>query len=93
MFSAIDYKWLLIGMSDIRSVDRVLDARGLFCPMPIVKANQAIREMKTGEVIKVLATDPGSQRDFESWCKKTGNKLLSTSEEGGVFTYVIQKAV
>jgi len=78
-------------MNNDQSVKKTLDARGLFCPMPIVKTNQAITEMKTGEVIKVLCTDPGSKRDFESWCKKTGNKLLQTSEEGGVFTYIIQK--
>ena len=80
-------------MNDTQSVNRVLDARGLFCPMPIVKTNQAMKEMKTGEVIKVLATDPGSKRDFESWCRKTGNRLLSTSEKSGVYTYTIQKTV
>jgi len=73
------------------TVSRVLDCRGLFCPMPIVKVNKEIASMAPGEVIKVLATDPGSKRDFEAWCKKTGNKLLETSESDAVFTYIIQK--
>ncbi|MEX2752917.1 MAG: sulfurtransferase TusA family protein [Candidatus Freyarchaeota archaeon] len=47
--------------------------------------------MKAGEIIKVLATDPGSKRDFESWCKKTGNTLLESSFNDGVFTYIIKK--
>lgn len=68
-------------------VNRVLDARGLHCPLPIVKTKKAIEEMNMGEIIKVMATDPGSKRDFESWCKKTGNKILETSENDGVFTY------
>ncbi|MEM3525826.1 MAG: sulfurtransferase TusA family protein [Candidatus Jordarchaeaceae archaeon] len=72
-------------------VNRVLDCRGLKCPLPIVKTKKEIDEMKSGEVLKVLATDPGSKRDFESWCKKTGNKLLEGYESDGVFTYIIRK--
>lgn len=74
-------------------VNRVLDARGLDCPLPIVKTKKLVEEMDTGEILKVLATDPGSKRDFESWCKKTGNNLLEASENDGVFTYVIKKGV
>ncbi len=72
-------------------VDEALDTRGLFCPMPIVKINQVIKKMQKNQIVKVLATDPGSRKDFESWCNKTGNKLLESHEENGVFTYVIQK--
>jgi tRNA 2-thiouridine synthesizing protein A len=72
-------------------VDRTLDCRGLFCPLPIVRMKKAMAEMGDGEVLEVLATDPGSRRDFEAWCRKTGNTLLSVSEEGGVFTYVVRK--
>lgn len=57
-------------------VKETLDCKGLYCPMPIVK---------------ILATDPGSKRDFEAFCRKTGNKLLESSEEDGVFTYVVEK--
>jgi tRNA 2-thiouridine synthesizing protein A len=79
-------------MSDEEAVTRTLDARGLYCPMPIVKINKTVKEMKSGEVIKVLCTDPGSERDFQSWCEKTGNKLLKMSEEDGVFIFIIQKS-
>ena len=73
------------------TVDHVLDARGQYCPMPIIKTNKIVKQLNVGEIIKVLATDPGSQRDFESWCKKTGNRLLEMSEADGVFTYIIEK--
>jgi tRNA 2-thiouridine synthesizing protein A len=78
-------------MSDDMAIARNLDARGLYCPMPIVKINKAIKEINSGEVIKVQCTDPGSKRDFQSWCEKTGNKLLKMSEEDGVFVFLIQK--
>ncbi len=72
-------------------MDELVDARGLYCPMPIIKVNQIIKKMKPTQTVKVLATDPGSKKDFESWCAKTGNKLLEFSEEKGVFTYIIQR--
>jgi len=72
-------------------VNETLDTRGLYCPLPILKASKAIEQMGHGEILKVLSTDPGSKRDFESWCKRTGNKLLETNEENGVFTYIIEK--
>ena len=72
-------------------IDKILDAKGLSCPLPIVKTNKIIKEMNDGEIIKVLSTDPGSKRDFESWSKKTGNTLLEMSENDDVFTYIIQK--
>jgi tRNA 2-thiouridine synthesizing protein A len=74
-------------------VDRTLDCRGLFCPLPIVRMKKVMGEMAEGEVLEVLATDPGSRRDFEAWCRKTGNALLGASEEGGVFTYIVRKGV
>jgi len=72
-------------------VNETLDTRGLYCPLPILKASKTIEQMGNGEVLKVLSTDPGSKRDFESWCRRTGNKLLETTEENGVFTYIIEK--
>ncbi len=72
-------------------VDEILDARGLYCPLPIIKINQLIKKMQINQIVKVMATDPGSKKDFEAWCNKTGNKLLQFSEENGVFTYIIQK--
>ncbi|WXG39240.1 MAG: sulfurtransferase TusA family protein [Candidatus Freyarchaeum deiterrae] len=74
-----------------QSVNKVLDCRGMNCPVPIVKMKKEMDEMKPGEVLKVLCTDPGSKRDFESWCRKTGNKLLEQYESDGVFTYIVRK--
>jgi tRNA 2-thiouridine synthesizing protein A len=73
------------------SVDVELDAKGLRCPMPIMKATKAIKEMKPGQTLRVHATDPGSKRDFEGWAKNGGYTLLSIEEANGVYTYTIRK--
>jgi tRNA 2-thiouridine synthesizing protein A len=70
-----------------------LDTKGMNCPIPILKARKSIKSMAAGETLEVLSTDPGSVRDFEAFCRATGNSLLESSEEGGgVFRYVIEKA-
>jgi len=79
-------------VSEGYTVKETLDCKGLYCPLPIVKMKKALNGMAEGEVLKVLATDPGSKRDFKSWCNKTGNRLLEATEEDGVFTYVVEKA-
>ncbi|HET7636668.1 MAG TPA: sulfurtransferase TusA family protein, partial [Candidatus Limnocylindria bacterium] len=63
----------------IQQVAQTLDARGLSCPMPIVKTAMAIKGMQSGELIEVLATDPGSVKDFAAWSKSTGNELVESS--------------
>ena len=68
-----------------------LDARGLACPMPIVKTAQAIAGLASGEQLEVLATDPGSMKDFVAWSTTTGHELLEQSEDGGVFRFVLRK--
>lgn len=68
-----------------------LDARGLNCPLPILKTKKALAEMATGEVLRVQATDPGSVRDFQAFSKQTGNHLVSQSEENAVFTFYMQR--
>ena len=68
-----------------------LDARGLNCPLPILRAKKAINGLEVGETLKIIATDPGSVKDFEAFCKQTGNELLSTAEDGGDFTFFIKK--
>jgi tRNA 2-thiouridine synthesizing protein A len=73
------------------SVDVELDAKGLRCPMPIMKATKAIKEMKPGQTLRVQATDPGSKRDFEGWARNGGHTLLSVEEGNGVYTYTIRK--
>jgi tRNA 2-thiouridine synthesizing protein A len=69
-----------------------LDARGLNCPLPILRAKKAIAGLGAGEVLKIVATDPGSVKDFEAFCKQTGNDLLSSEEAGGEYTFFIKKA-
>jgi tRNA 2-thiouridine synthesizing protein A len=68
-----------------------LDARGLNCPLPILRAKKAINKLETGEVLKIVATDPGSVKDFQAFCKQTGNELADTSEAGDEFTFFIKK--
>jgi TusA-related sulfurtransferase len=77
-------------MAEIK-IDQLLDTKGLLCPMPVVKAKLAIDEMEPGQVLKVLATDPGSTGDFIAWCQETGNKLVESGKDDKVFTFVIQK--
>ena len=69
-----------------------LDARGLNCPLPILRAKKAINGLETGQVLKTIATDPGSVKDFEAFCKQTGNELVSTAEDGSEFTFFIKKS-
>ncbi len=69
-----------------------LDARGLNCPLPILKAKKAINKINSGEVLKIIATDPGSVKDFEAFTKQTGHDLIETGEEGGEFTFLIKKS-
>ena len=72
-------------------VDLQLDARGLNCPMPIVKTAQAIRGLTSGQILEVLATDPGSTKDFEAWSRTTGNVLVEKAADGGVFRFILRK--
>ncbi|WP_085581742.1 sulfurtransferase TusA family protein [Thalassospira mesophila] len=68
----------------------VLDARGLMCPMPVLKTKKALRDVPAGGVIKVMATDPGSVADMKSFCEMTGNVLLASLREDDVFVYHIE---
>lgn len=70
---------------------REVDARGLHCPLPLLRAKQALNAMSSGENVRVLATDPGSQRDFATFARLSGNELLESSESDGVFLYVLCK--
>ncbi len=69
-----------------------LDARGLNCPLPILKAKKAINKINSGEVLRIIATDPGSVKDFEAFTKQTGHDLIETGEEGGEFIFLIKKS-
>jgi tRNA 2-thiouridine synthesizing protein A len=73
-------------------IDHELDARGLLCPMPIVKTAKAMKELAPGAVLKLLATDRGSITDVPAWTGTTGNELLEWHEEDGTFVFLIRKA-
>ena len=77
-------------MSEI-TPNKVLDARGLQCPMPVVKTSQEIKSMAADEILKVMATDPGSMADITAWCKSTGNELMSMGKDDGVFVFYLKK--
>ena len=68
-----------------------LDLKGLSCPLPIAKTAKAVRELAAGDLVEVLATDPGSVPDFQAWSKATGNELVESSQEGGVYRFLIRK--
>jgi tRNA 2-thiouridine synthesizing protein A len=68
-----------------------VDARGLSCPMPIVKTAQAIKALESGALIEVLATDPGSVKDFAAWSRTTGHELIEQSADGGIYRFVLRR--
>jgi tRNA 2-thiouridine synthesizing protein A len=70
---------------------REIDTRGLNCPLPILRAKKALNDLKSGEVLKVLATDPGSVKDFQAFSRQTGNELLSHAEANGEFTFFMKR--
>lgn len=70
---------------------QTLDARGLNCPMPIVKTAQAIKTVEPGQLLEVLATDPGSVKDFAAWSRTTGNALVEQTVDGGVYRFVLRR--
>ena len=71
--------------------DKDLDARGLNCPLPILRAKKALTEMSSGQVLRIVATDPGSVKDFQAFSKQTGNELLSHAETNKEFTFLMKK--
>ena len=72
-------------------IDQTVDVKGLSCPMPMMKLAKAMKGIKSGQVIEMIGTDPGTKSDLPNWCNKTGNQILEQSEEGGVFRFVVQK--
>ena len=73
------------------AIARSLDLKGLSCPLPIIKTAKAMKELAPGQLVEVFATDPGSVSDFKAWAQATRNPLLESSQEGGVFHFVLQK--
>ncbi len=73
------------------TADREVDARGLNCPLPILRTKKALNEMSSGQVIRVLATDPSSVRDFEAFSRQTGNELIGQGEADGAFWFLMRR--
>ena len=71
--------------------DKELDARGLNCPLPILRARKALNDMQSGQVLKILATDPGSVKDFQAFSKQTGNELISHAAAQKEFTFFMKR--
>jgi tRNA 2-thiouridine synthesizing protein A len=84
----VNYTKRSVAMADY---DDELDATGLNCPLPILRAKKALNGLETGKVLRIIATDPGSVKDFEAFAKQTGNELLSSTEEGGKFMFLMRK--
>ncbi len=70
---------------------QVLDVKGLNCPLPILRAKKALKDLPTGATLQVLATDPGAVKDFEAFCRTTGNELLESTVDGKVYSFVIKR--
>jgi tRNA 2-thiouridine synthesizing protein A len=72
--------------------DQLLDAKGLNCPLPILKTKKMLQTLEAGQILEVLATDPGSVKDFAAFCRTTGNEIVEQSEGEGVFKFLIKKS-
>ncbi len=73
------------------TIAKSLDLKGLSCPLPIVKTAKAMKELAPGELLEAFATDPGSVPDFKAWAQTTGNPLMESNQDGGVFHFVLKK--
>ncbi len=71
--------------------DQELDARGLNCPLPILRAKKALNDLSSGQVLRIIATDPGSVKDFDAFAQQTGNQLLESTEADGEFQFLLRK--
>ena len=71
--------------------DVVVDAKGLNCPLPILRARKGLSDVPTGGTMQVLATDPGAVKDFEAFCRQTGNELVESKQDNGVFVFLIKR--
>lgn len=71
--------------------EQLLDAKGLNCPLPILKARKALKDLPTGAMLRVLATDPGSVADFQAFCRTTGNDLVESKQDGETYNFLIKR--
>ena len=75
----------------VQGVDQVLDCTGMSCPLPVVKTSQAIKKIEPGQMLELLATDPGVEPDMKAWSRRTGNELISIGQRDGVFHVLIRR--
>jgi tRNA 2-thiouridine synthesizing protein A len=78
-------------MNDIIKADKVLDLKGLACPMPVVKISKGIKEVEIGQVVEAITTDPGSLADFPAWARTSGNEILKTEQNGKEIKFFVQR--
>jgi tRNA 2-thiouridine synthesizing protein A len=78
-------------MTEVPVADVQVDAKGLNCPLPVLRAKKGLKDVPAGGTMEVLSTDPGAVKDFEAFCRQTGNELVESREEGGVFTFLIRR--
>ena len=78
-------------MDQALQIDREVDARGLNCPLPILRTKKTLNDMVSGQVVRIMATDPASVRDFEAFARQTGNHLLQKSEQDGAFVFLLRR--
>jgi tRNA 2-thiouridine synthesizing protein A len=91
MFAALLRRRAGEAMEQAVQIDREVDARGLNCPLPILRTKKALNDMNSGQVLRILATDPASVRDFQAFSKQTGNELLQHEEHDGVFSFLLRR--
>ena len=77
-------------MSTVQAV-RELDCTGMLCPMPVVKAAKAIKEVEVGQILKMIATDPGAPPDMQAWCRQTGHEMVDQEQDGGKFIFYLKR--
>lgn len=77
--------------SKVVNVDRQIDCIGLFCPMPIVKTREAIRELTVGQVLEMTSDDPASDADMKVWVERSGHEMIGVSREGAVYRFLVRK--
>lgn len=78
-------------MNDLIKADKVLDLKGLACPMPVVKMSKGIKDVEVGQIVEALTTDPGSLTDFPAWAKTSGNEILKTDQDGDVIKFYVKR--
>jgi TusA-related sulfurtransferase len=78
-------------MNEAVKADKVMDLKGLPCPMPVVKVSKGIKEIEVGQILEAMSTDPGSLTDFPSWARTSGNEIVKTEQDGDVIRFFIKR--